>query len=203
MELDLAQAFGWVTDTLAGDRPVGQSMRRLVGVCADAYPHRDWNRLRELPFGDTAPLREWIVRVLEADPPPFPLRGLWFGIFNPSCGGVTSADFYVSGTDRFDADTHSMEWAVRPAWWPDGRCAGSDVMAMIYRVAYEKDGLGNYAEYPLCLAYTALAVRELLAGAGVRDCVNCAERPGIAVGFDSGDFILLGRLGQSGIDAMR
>ena len=100
-----------------------------------------------------------------------PLKGLWFGLFNPRSDGRTpAADIYVCGSERFDPDPHDNSWAVGPDWWPDGRYAGSTVLADVYRIAYRQDTpvaeqkwcLGNDAEYPICLGYGAFAVRDVL-----------------------------------------
>jgi hypothetical protein len=72
-------------------------------------------------------------------------------------------------------------------------------MSAIYRIAYKKGGLGNDAEYPLCLAYTALAIRELLNTVNPRMVLTAVGTVGVAVGFDSGDFLLLGRYTRDGL----
>jgi HEAT repeat protein len=54
--------------------------------------------------------------------------------------------------------------------------------------------LGNEAEYPLVLGYSAFAVRELLGQVEPPLLLGRAESLGVAVGFDSGDFVLLGEL---------
>jgi hypothetical protein len=92
-----------------------------------------------------------------------------------------------------------MKWAIRPAWWPTARYARSVVLADIYRIAYRKGGLGNDAEYPLCLGYGAFAVRDLLGKVEPSLFLGESDSVGVAVGFDSGDFVLLGKLGPSGL----
>ena len=52
---------------------------------------------------------------------PTGLNGLWFGIVElapptPGC------HLYVAGTETFDAEDETAEWAVPDyAWWPEGR----------------------------------------------------------------------------------
>jgi hypothetical protein len=41
--------------------------------------------------------------------PDAPLRGLWFGICNPIDAEGPKTDFYIAGSDRFDADPDSNE----------------------------------------------------------------------------------------------
>jgi hypothetical protein len=73
------------------------------------------------------------------------------------------------------------------------------VLVKLYKVAYRKDGLGNDAEYPLCLAYGSLAVRDLLRDADPSVLLGSSRSLGIAVGFDSGDFVLVGKLSKDGL----
>jgi hypothetical protein len=77
--------------------------------------------------------------------------------------------------------------------------AHCEVMAQIYRIAYRKGGPGNNAEEPLCLGYAAFAVRELLVSLAPEDLPKTIWSAGVAVGFDSEDGLLLGRLGAQGL----
>jgi hypothetical protein len=199
MGLDLAKAHGWIADELAELRSIEDSMRHVIDLCASAAPHRDWQRLRSLQYDDLGPLMDWIEEALRTEPPEVTLRGLWFGISNPIRGDGPTADFYICGSERFGSDPESNEWACRPAWRPESRYAHSEVMAAIYAVAYKPGGLGNDAEYPLCLAYTAFAVRDLLNSADTRLVLRTVGPVGVAVGFDSGDFLLLGRYTRDGL----
>lgn len=200
MEFNIFDTHDWIVEELATVDPIGECMRRLIDRCAKSLPHRGWDKLRQLHYDDVASLRSWIECVLVNEPPTSDLRGLWFGIFNPQYGGRPTADFYVSGSDRFDGKSESNDWACGPTWWPDGRYARSEILDSIYRIAYNgRDGLGNDAEYPLCLGYTALVVRDLLNNLDPRIVLNSVGPVGVAVGFDSGDFIVLGRYTREGL----
>jgi hypothetical protein len=159
MRLNLGKAHGWIVDDVARRRPTNDSMNTLVDLCQSATPHPDWAGLRSLPYADLSPLSEWVSRPFRDQPPVRPLRGLWFGLFNPYHDGEALADIYVSGSERFDPSPDSNEWAVKPDWWPDARHASSTVLADIYRIAYRDGGLGNDAEYPLlyCSKCSAIA----------------------------------------------
>jgi hypothetical protein len=139
---------------------------------------------------------------------PAALPGLWFGLFNPCPDGRNPvADIYVCGSERFVADPTDNHWAVGPHWWPDGRYAGSKVFADLCRIAYRQWGkaaermraLQNDAEYPLCLGYGAFAVRELLGQVEPSLVLGKSESIGVAVGFDDGDFVLLGKMTRQGL----
>ena len=125
-----------------------------------------------------------------------------FGHFADGLRGhfaLSLPNIYVCGSKRFDPNPDDNNWACGPAWWPEDRYAQSSILARIYRTAYRKNGLGNNAEYPLCLAYGALAVRELLRQLEPDLILQSSKSLGIAVGFDSGDFVLVGKLDKQGL----
>lgn len=203
MELDLTEENGWIVAELARRRPIAISMAALIDHCEALCPHPDWDKLRGLPYGNISPLVDWIESTFRDEPSPTPLKGLWFGLFNPCPDGRTPvADIYVSGSERFDPDPLDNSWAVGPDWWPEGRYAGSAALADIYRIAYrqgvrgsEREAcLGNDAEYPLVLGYGAFVVRELLGQVTPSLVLGESNSLGIAVGFDSGDFVSVGQL---------
>jgi hypothetical protein len=208
MGIDLGRIHDWIVGELALHRPIAESMAALIDECEAARPHPDWVRLRALPYADLSPLLAWVQQPFREEPPAAPLRGLWFGLFNPCPDGRTPvADIYVCGSEQFDPDPHDNGWAVGPGWWPDARYADSAVLADIYRIAYrqgarvaeQKGCLGNDAEFPLCLGYGALAVRDLLVQVEPSLVLGRSESVGVAVGFDSGDFVLVGRLVSDGL----
>jgi hypothetical protein len=108
----------------------------------------------------------------------------------------------VCGSTRFDQSPEDNSWAIGPDWWPEARYAHSAVLAKLYKIVYCKDGLANDAEYPLCLAYGGLAVRELFRAADPTVFLGKSPSLGIAVGFDSGDFVLVGKLNKAGLDGL-
>jgi hypothetical protein len=171
MNLDLAAAHGWIVNEFGRQRPVADSMNALIDQCEAGCPHPDWAKFRSLPYSELSTLVDWLPKPFCNDPPACPLRGLWFGLYNPCYDGSTpTADVYVCGSERFDPNPEDNSWAVGPDWWPQDRYAHSAVLADVYRVAYrreepvaeQKNGLGNDAEYPLCLGYATYAVRDVL-----------------------------------------
>jgi hypothetical protein len=208
MGLDLREMHGWIVSEFARCRSIAESMACVIDRCEAARPHEDWARLRALPYDDLSSLKAWLLRPFQKEPPAEPLQALWFGLFNPCPDGRTPvADVYVCGSKRFDPDPNDNSWAVGPDWWPEARYANSAVLAEIYRIAYspgasvsqQKQCLRNDAEYPLCLAYGLFAVRELLGQMEPSRLLGASESLGVAVGFDSGDFILLGALKRDGL----
>lgn len=206
--MDFFALHGWIIGELFRNRPVADSMQDLIHQCAARRPHPDWDRLRSLPYGDLESLRRWLETPFREEPLPPLTRGLWFGLYNPCYDGKQPvADIYVCGSERFEPDPANNEWAVGADWEPLSRYARSAVFADIYRIAYGPDQSGdddperlcNDAEYPLCLGYGAFAIRELFNRIDSSLILDAANSLGIAVGFDSGDFILIGELTLSGL----
>lgn len=199
MALNLAAVHGFVVKEIASKRSMGESMDRIIAKCAKGHPHKDWEQLAALPYDDLDDLRKWLEKPFREEPSKKRLAGLWFGLFNPVYAGTPVADIYVCGSTRYDPSPDDISWAVGPDWWPENRYAHSAVLTKLYKIAYRKDGLANDAEYPLCLAYGGLAVRELLRDVDPAKLLGRSQSLGIAVGFDSGDSVPVGKLSKAGL----
>lgn len=202
MALNLANMHRFIVKEIASQRAMRESMDRIISKCAKGHPHDDWDKIAALPYENLDDLRNWIERPFRDEPSKKKLAGLWCGLFNPVYSGKPSADIYICGSTRFDPSPEDNSWAVGPDWWPEARYAQSAVLAKLYKIAYRKDGLGNNAEYPLCLAYGGLAVRDLLRAADPTVFLGKSPSLGVAVGFDSGDFVLIGKLSKSGLASL-
>jgi hypothetical protein len=102
---------------------------------------------------------------------------------------------YVGGSPNFD--TADIDWASEIFPITEHNYLSSEVLHQIYARAYREgaDALGNQAEYPLALAYGAIAaVQTLRSNAALAPGLTFAR--GAAVGFDSGDFLFLGAVEQ-------
>jgi len=199
MALNLASMHGFIVKELSSRRSLRQSMDRVIARCSKGRSHDDWDRLRALHYEDLDDLREWIEKPFRLEASRKKLAGLWFGLFNPVYDGKAVADIYVCGSKRFDPSPDDCSWAVGPDWWPENRYADASILARIYAIAYRKGGLGNDVEYPLCLAYGALAVRDLIRSSDASLFLGSCSSLGVAVGFDSGDFVLVGKLTKGGL----
>lgn len=198
MALNLARMHSFIDKEIRAGRPLAESMERVIRKCEKSLPHDDWAELLNIPLDDSKRLtkiaRNWFRnRKLKAV-----INGLWFGIYNPANGRWPIADFHVCGAASFIDSRDNNSWASDITWAPDDR-AYSPVLEAIYKIAYRDNGLSNNAEYPLCLAYTALAVRDLLTELNPSLFLRNSDSVGVAVGFDSGDFIILGTLTESGL----
>jgi hypothetical protein len=189
--MELASMFERVERAVAEAATIDAGMTMVVDYCEARRPHSDWARLRALPYADLTPLEDYLRDVLADAPPPASVVGLWFGIFNPVIDDETVAGIYVGGADEYDPV--EVDWAESLCWWP-GLVANSGVLADIYRIADREGGLGSDAEYPLCLAYGGLAVRELMKRPVLTRELKLPGPVGVGVGFDSGDYLMLGTI---------
>lgn len=198
--MDYLAFFELLEKQVHSDVSIQTGIENIISFCSSENSHDDWNKLGSFDYQETEELDIGIRELFKNDPPADTTAGLWFGIFNPvDENDQTVADFYVSGSDRFDPDPEDNSWAVGPDWWPENRYANSRILSAIYRIAYSEGGLGNDAEYPLCLAYTCLVVRDLLNHNSDLICRCSKQHMGVAAGFDSGDFLLLGKLTRQGL----
>ncbi len=198
MEKFYIGAYEFILEELDRGRPIKDSMSDLIDLCQTFIPHPDWFRFKSLDYDESTHMRDWITRPFREDPPSHPIRGLWFGLCNPCRNRVSTADIYVCGSDRFGLTEEDEDWAVSPFWRPEPSYACSNILAEIYRIAYQDGGLENEAEYPLCLGYGAFVVRELLRRIDPEPILGRSESIGVVVGFDSGDFVPLGDYGKAG-----
>jgi hypothetical protein len=92
-----------------------------------------------------------------------------------------------------DFDEQDIDWASELHTTTDSNYLNSKVLHELYARAY-RDGegaLGNDAEYPLALAYGAMAAIQSLQGAG-QLAAGLSSIQGAAAGYDSGDFLFIG-----------
>ena len=208
MDFDLDKMHGWLVAEYAPQRPIGESMHTLIDHCDLLRPHPDWAKLRALPYSDLSGLREWIEKPFREEPSDSPLKGLWLGLFNPCPDGRTPiADLYVCGSKRFDLDPFDNSWAVGPGLsLPAPHCANSKLLADLYRIAYRQARTGRNAKQLLvtmpsipCVWGTGRSLFGNRWHVEPQLILNKSKSLGIAVGFDSGDFLLLGQFGPSGL----
>ncbi len=194
---------------------VRESMAQIIDMCAKLKPHPDWPAFAALDYeSDVSHIGSWLDQTFRVSEPEATTTGLWFGLFNPVESGGPTADLYLAGGHAQSGDA---EWMYDLDWRPGGR-AHSVVLDAIYRLSYppglvtsessdaEKSAyesraanrLGNDAEYNLCLAYAVFAIEALAEGNRAATLRHGGVERTIAVGFDSGDFVVLGSLSVGG-----
>lgn len=192
----------FIKDTLKSDLSISEAMKIVIENCQKNIPNDNWQKFIELPYNNTADMAKWLENVLLSDPLPNDIKALWFGMFNlENDNDEMSADIYVSGANEFDIEDEAAEWACDPIYFPDKRYSKSLILDNICRIAYDQNSdepLENDAEYPLSLAYGCFIIKELMTTLPIQLILGKTTNVYVAVGFDSGDFILIGYLDTKG-----
>lgn len=192
--MDYAACFDAIVERVKGDVPTDQAMHEVIDLCARERPHTDWDRLRAIDYGAEAKtVASWFSALVSRLPPQASATGFWFGLYNPIRSGVTTSDIYVLGGTH---DAANIDWASQRVWPLGHSDAESRALAEIYRIAYcgEESHLGNDAEYPLCLAFAALSVRDLMTQAAKNPMLEPSLDRYFYAGFDSGDAVCVGAI---------
>ena len=197
---DVHQANAKVEAVMSAGDSLDAGMASLIDFCAEHEQWRGWGALRKLDFSaDQKRLHRWLKRLLTKEPPPKAIKAYWFGLFNPVVGGKTTCGLYVAGAKHFDANDESFEWACDPAYFPDGRYAESQVLDEIYRtVCKAKGSVSSYGEYVLRLGFVGLVAKALATTIEATTWLGTTRSRVIAVGFDSGDGVLVGSVTKDG-----
>jgi hypothetical protein len=182
--------FQIILDSVAAPGSIAQRMHALVDACARRLPHPDWERIRRIDFeADAVQLNGWIRSAWREGVLHQGHQGLWFGIFNPVVENEPVTDLYVASSPVYDDD--DVEWSAEIDARDGISYLGSSVLAELYRLAYGTPGrLGNDAEYPLALAYGAMAAASALAQP--LPAPQLGTLRGAAAGFDDGDGLHVG-----------
>jgi len=187
-------AFERIEELVRAQTSVRAGMFDLLDLCAKTKPSPIWARFQDLDLEkDQEELTKWLRKLLECEPPPTTVNGLWFGLFNPYLDdGRPTSCLYLAGSERFDASMSDPDWACGPEYFPEGRYSSSQVLTKIYRDSQAApDDVGGQAEYTLCLGYSSLVIAEWCRGALRQELLGSASFRGVAAGFDSGDALLL------------
>ncbi|MBT1445692.1 hypothetical protein KJI95_14350 [Shewanella sp. JM162201] len=190
MSFDYAKAFEAIA-THKDVSDVSAFMTEILDACKAIEPSEGWDKFAGLDYqNESESLSNHVVSVLQKEPAKFDEKGFWFGINNPVLeSGETIAGLYFSVSSSFDPENEDADWACNAEHYPEAGYFNSGIMANLYRLAYSESGLGNKAEYTLCLAY-ALRVAEKAMKQYIKSFPD--KQVGYAVGFDSGDFINMG-----------
>ena len=185
--------FAKVESIVRREKNVFEGMEVLLAHCEKRNPHPGWKAIARLKFEeDISAIESWLADTLRREPPPASIACFWVGIFNPvNSNGEATCAFHLAGTNSFDPKDKSGDWLCDYTFNPSGGVAKSGVLDFLYKQAYRQGGPGNFAEYEVGLGYTALAIRELCKKVDRKLLLGNAKTRGVAVGFDSGDFVVL------------
>lgn len=187
---DYETLFEHILAAVAARGSIGQRMHTVIDECERQLPHADWERMRRIDFdGDLPVLNGWLTdawlggAVRQGD------QGLWFGLFSTGgADGTVIYDMFVASGPSYD--DRSDAWR-REIVHDELSYLDSMVLAEVCSLAHaSKNGLGDYAGYPLTLAYGAIAACTALAQELLP--LELTALRGAAAGFDSGDALFIG-----------
>lgn len=199
--MDSPDHYNYIEQVVRSGATMSRGMAALITYYEENCPSPVWQEVRELEFeGELPHLGTWLEDVLTGEPPAFEIEAYWFGLFNLDEDGVEICEMYVAGSDHFAPDALSPDWAVIPSYFPEGRYAGSRVLADLHRslASADSDAFG-FGDYTLCLGNAGLAVAHLCAMLDPVTLLGPKASRMITAGFDEGDFILLGELDRGGL----
>ena len=196
-----------------------RAIGRLIQACAAASPHRGWAALRALDYAAELPrLRTWFDEALVTAAPGFPVRGLYFELCHPVLDARRSresprlaqatTDLSLTLYADYDRTDPRGAWLASDASAPAGY-AGSQVLRSLHDIAFgspategeDDEHPGDGAEWPVGLAYGALAARAVVES---REHVAHPLGPapvGVAMAWSGGDVQFLGELTSAGFVA--
>ena len=188
------EAVDELLGVIAVPSPVEVVMSAAIDECSRRRPDGPWREVRQLQFvDDVSRSMTWWTALLDSEPPPTEVNGLWFGIFNPT---DDASDFYVSGSSAWP----ERDWPCETSWWPAGRYAKSPVMAGLRRLtmATGDEQIAFFGEYFLTLAFAGATITAIVDATPPSAVLGLADHRAIAFGHDSGDFFDVGRIDSSG-----
>ena len=170
------------------NRGVADTMSAALKGLEPLAPSEQWRWFKELPYeAEVARYRSFASRLASDSPPPFAIKGLWFGLSHPIYEGRTTLDAYVAGVDTYEPEDD--DWAAGAEWNPAGQELRSGILSDVYDLGYRRGNLTSGADL-VGLAYVCLVAREATLELGKQ----LSDRIGVACGFDGGDPLHLGEL---------
>lgn len=187
--MDLESSFHHVC-ALANSAPDAQAgWRSLTSYLAAEVGSRVLKPMHAVSIDhDVAAVKSQIELAALRDPLPDGIDALWFGLFD-ACddGGAEHIGFYVAGIRGFDPEDPDSRCS--PAWWPEQRYLSCEALSTIHRLELAGRARGDTNSSSF-LGYAgqlgaALLVARFAAG-------TLAGQRRVVVGFDSGDYAVVG-----------
>jgi len=206
----LKDQYAYIQYLIQNKVTVDRGMASIVGICRRLYPHSVWDAIAKLDYqADLTALSAWLTNLLSTEPPQKKIKAYYFGLYTESADEGSYCRLYLCGTEQFDPDDDSGDWACSPAYWPKKRYADSQVLRSISRLLRENsktpEDHSNYiqADYLLCLGYATLATMYLAQTIQpelwlVAPSGNNISSRAIAVGFDEGNILHIGMVTRQG-----
>ncbi len=196
MEPDIGRSLDAIIDVVASESDLAVGMRRLLDHCARLRASAVWERISLLDFtagGERE--REWVEALLKAEPPADSVEAFWFGVFdrgNTAEEEAPTAELYLAGSEIYEADDPTAEWACSPEYFPAGRYANSALLREMSELLNGADEEAfEIGAYVLPLGYAGLAASEVCRKAPLELLLGERAERAVAAGFDAGDFLTL------------
>jgi len=201
MVFDIVKTFATVEEVVLSSSNAREGLSRLIHYCQQVAPENEWSQLLALDIeSDITHLQNWLQDVLLSEPPPQNITGFWFGLIEAVLdNGDQTEILYIAGSDEFVPDDDSADWACDPVYFPENRYVRSSVIDDIYQLLHAQDGeIVSLGEYLFFLGYAGLLLRQILPKIDTSLLLGSEATRGVAVGFDDGDFIIVGELTSTG-----
>lgn len=182
-----------IAKLIGGTSSLSAGMGQLIKFCNARVRSPVWRQFRDLDYlADQEQMSHWLEQLLAKKPPPQRIKGLWFGLFNPRRqDGLATCALHLAGSSRFNFDVQSLDCFSEPQYLPAENDADSAVLTTIFRTLERFPSAGAQGEYTLCWGYACLLVRDWCRGPARSKLLGTATRRGVAVGFDSGDGLVV------------
>jgi hypothetical protein len=191
--IDSAEDVVILRALFASSTDVTAVMREALDFCKSKYGAQGVERLYELPFEkETDEFKEWVQTVLLSEPPPDSIEAFYFGLFD-SVGNDRAVRpcLYISGSEVFDENDRSQDWACAPAYFPKRRYVISEVLTTLEQTARSSKEHEIELSYFLQLGFAGAAVSHVMQGLPRSLTLGNRISRGLAVSFDEGDLFLL------------
>lgn len=183
-----------LVDRVATHPDANASWRAVVAHCRREAGRDLWPGLDAIDIAaDVGTFQETLRAPMDASPAPAAVNGLWFGL-----GDLEDGDHFIEvcGSDRFEeAERFSAAWAVHPAWSTEE----SLVLPAFAIDPSADERQRSAAGYLLPWAYAVIVIGQIARTPQGRALLRGKARERwIAVGWNSGDFAVLGKVDASG-----
>ncbi len=137
---------------------------------------------------DIASVQSQVESAMRRDPLPDGIDALWFGLFD-ACDdeGAEFIGYYIAGIRGFDPEDPDSRSS--PAWWPGERYLECEALSTIKRLEIDARAHGDSAASSF-LGYAGQLGTALLVSRFASK--SLAGQRQIVVGFDSGDYAVVG-----------
>lgn len=188
--LDESEAFDVIAENLESRVSITVGMNDVITRCCGNVPE-----LSELDYGlDCRSIGEWLKTVLNNEPPPTKANLFWFGLRN-------SNEVSISGYSAYTNRDFARTWITdeNRIYNPLLDTRESAILDAIHAFASQNEDYASFIEYTLCLAYGALAVNSALQSIPSELILSGAKERFVNVGWDSGDWLELGKVTNAGL----